>query len=160
VDSNKTSIDPFTGDFRDAAFASADLAHIEVCRVDLIRCGKSIQKTDWQITSGSTELRPVRSIPGDNLVERLKRIQMGRVSIDPGRENRPHSIRETNQRNIVSRGPHFCVIGFQVLEGGQRNDQVTDRSWSDQQSFQLRISSGNFSSIVSGRRQTRSSQAW
>ena len=160
MDGNKIAIDPFARDFRDAALASADLAHIEVCRVDLIRCGKSIQKTDWQMTNGSTELRPVRSIPGDNLVERLERIQMGRVSIDPGRENRPHSVRETHQRNIVPRGPHFCVIGFQVFKSGQRNDQVTDRSRPDQQSFQLRISSGNLISIVSGRRQTRSSQAW
>ena len=78
----------------------------------------------------------------------------------PVETNRPHSIGETNQRNIVSRCPHFGVVGFQVFESGQRNDQVTDRSWSDQQSFQLRISSGNLSSIVSGRRQTRSSQAW
>lgn len=156
---NKIPIDAFARNPRDRPIRSAYLAHIEIDGVYFARYRNGIEELNGKLAGGTSEVRPVRSVPGDDLVERFERFQTGRIRVDSRCQDRPYAIGEANKRNILSCRPDLGVVGFQVFKRGKRDDEITDRPWPDEQSFQLRISSGNLSSIVSGRRQTRSSHA-
>ena len=118
-----------------------------------------IQKPDRISRHSFSKLRPIRAVPRHNFIEWLQRIKSRRVRIDAGGRNRPNAICKANQGNVLTRSPDFGVIGLQEFKRRQRNNAVTYRAGANQQPLQLRISNGSLSSILSGRRQTRSSQA-
>jgi hypothetical protein len=68
---DKPAIPAITRDRRDSAVGSADLPHVEVGGMNPHRRRKRIEESYRQVCESLAEFRPVRPVPGDDLVERL-----------------------------------------------------------------------------------------
>jgi hypothetical protein len=95
------------------------------------------EERERQVLDGLAKLGPVRSVPGINGVEGLKRRHVGvfynPYQIQAGIRDRPSAIGKSNQGQNGSWRPDFGVICAGGFERGQGQDDVSDRTRADQQ---------------------------
>jgi hypothetical protein len=115
----------------------------DVKPVATLRQGRKELERELQFFYPRPECRLIRPIPGNDGIERPEvaekrdgRLQAGkRQPVDCGGQALD-AVGEANQRYDGGRGPHFGVIGFQVLEGWERYDAVADRTGPNKKSPQ------------------------
>src|SRR5712692_6913011 len=122
---------------------STGLLQIEIDRMTLgigRQRGKKLERQS-KLFYCTTEFKPRSAIPRDDAVKVAKRFdqQRGRLDtgqaeqIEPRRAYGPHRIRKPDQRQVPLRRPDFRILSPEAFQRGQRDDQVPDRAWPDQQ---------------------------
>src|SRR5215212_5646899 len=82
MDCNKPLIVSRAGDRRNCSLTPADLTHVEIRGMHVCRGRQRLQKAERKTANRVSELRTIRAVPGNDLVEPFECSQPGRVCID------------------------------------------------------------------------------
>ena len=145
-------------DARHGAIGAADLAHIEIRRMNPRLFRQSLMELHRQILDRVLELASVRSVPGDDGIEHLHCIESGRIQakleqIEPRGGDGADLVGKAYEGYVRLGYPDLGVIRAEMLQCRQRDDAVANGTGSDEKAFQFLTSTGTLISTVLGGRQ-------